>query len=45
MPHVIGVVDGTQIAITTPAGIEQPYVNRKGYHSVNVQLVSGLNLN
>lgn len=41
----MGCVDGTQIAITSP-NIDDPvypavaYLNRKGYHSINVQAVS-----
>lgn len=33
-PHVVGVIDGTHIKIN-----EEIFVNRKGYHSLNVQLV------
>lgn len=43
MPGVIGCVDCTHIAITRPGGDDEHpehiYVNRKGYHSINVQLV------
>lgn len=36
-PCVIGCVDGTHIAIQAPSTEpEKPYVNRKGYHSINV---------
>jgi hypothetical protein len=31
-PGVIGCVDGTHVRITAPS-----FVNRKGYHSLNVQ--------
>lgn len=34
-PHIIGIVDGTHIAIKTPDTNESCYVNRKGYHSIN----------
>ncbi|XP_015120747.1 putative nuclease HARBI1 [Diachasma alloeum] len=43
-PHAIGCIDGTHVAIVPPA-INHPihpeniYVNRKGYHSLNVQLI------
>lgn len=44
-PGVCGCVDGTHIAIVAPKTNddlypEHIYVNRKGYHSLNVQLVS-----
>nr|XP_034324835.1 putative nuclease HARBI1 [Crassostrea gigas] len=38
-PKVIGCVDGTQIRISTPTANEADYVNRKGFHSLNVQMV------
>lgn len=39
-PGVLGVIDGTQIAITAlPKEIENAFMNRKGFHSINVQLV------
>lgn len=43
-PGVIGCVDCTHVAIFTPTinddeFPENIYVNRKGYHSINVQLV------
>nr|CAI5865202.1 unnamed protein product [Callosobruchus analis] len=40
---IIGVIDCTHVAIVMPSGYQYPeniYVNRKNYHSVNVQLVS-----
>lgn len=42
---VVGVIDCTHIAITPPKKNdelypEHIYVNRKGYHSINTQLVS-----
>lgn len=43
-PGIIGAVDGTHIAIVAPSNQneqykEYTYVNRKGFHSLNVQLV------
>ena len=38
-PGVIGCVDGTHIRITAPHDNEADYVNRKGFHSINVQAV------
>ncbi|KAJ3649496.1 hypothetical protein Zmor_021236 [Zophobas morio] len=44
VPGVIGFVDGTHIAITKPTlNIEHQYLNRKGFHSKNVQIVCGPN--
>ncbi|XP_060588934.1 putative nuclease HARBI1 [Ruditapes philippinarum] len=37
-PKVVGVIDGTHIRIQAPANNEELYVNRKGFHSLNVQL-------
>ena len=36
-PCVIGWVDGSHIRILAPTESEPDYVNRKGYHSINVQ--------
>ena len=36
-PCVIGCVDGTHIRIQAPNKNENSYVNRKGFHSINVQ--------
>ncbi|XP_061170345.1 putative nuclease HARBI1 [Saccostrea echinata] len=38
-PKVLGCIDGTQIRIQTPSLNEPDYVNRKGFHSLNVQMV------
>ena len=38
-PGVLGVIDGTHIQIRTPAVHGAVYVNRKGNHSINVQVV------
>ena len=37
-PNVVGAVDGTHIRIQAPTQNEDDYVNRKGYHSINVQV-------
>ncbi|XP_046384859.1 putative nuclease HARBI1 [Ischnura elegans] len=44
MPGVLGCVDGTHIAIKAPREAEPSYVNRKLFHSINVQIVSNLDL-
>ncbi|XP_046863344.1 putative nuclease HARBI1 [Xenia sp. Carnegie-2017] len=38
-PCAIGCVDGTHIRIIAPSQNEPNYVNRKGYHSINVQVI------
>lgn len=38
-PGVIGCVDGTHIRIQAPNENENDYVNRKGFHSINVQAI------
>ena len=43
-PNVIGLVDGTQVPIKGPIVDEHLYVCRKGYHSVNMQIVCGPSL-
>lgn len=40
-PRVIGTIDCTHIRIQRPSTEENQYVNRKFYHSLNVQAVSG----
>ena len=37
-PNVIGAIDGTHIAIKSPSTTEEAYVNRKGAHTINVQV-------
>lgn len=36
---MVGCVDGTQIKIKAPNVNEGEYVNRKGFHSLNVQVI------
>ena len=36
-PGIIGCIDGTQIRIIAPSKNESDFVNRKGFHSINVQ--------
>ena len=38
-PGVIGCVDRTHVRIQEPRANENNFVNRKGYHSINVQAV------
>ncbi|XP_061193223.1 putative nuclease HARBI1 [Saccostrea echinata] len=38
-PNVIGCIDGTHVRIVAPSNDENAYVNRKGYHSLNIQAV------
>ena len=37
-PGVMGVIDGTHVQIMAPSLHEEQFVNRKNYHSVNVQV-------
>ena len=39
MPKTIGCIDGCHIPILSPVINEKVYVNRKGYHSINCQVV------
>ncbi len=40
LPGIVGAIDGTQVKIQAPSGDQEPYyVNRKGYHSINVQAI------
>ncbi|XP_050706375.1 putative nuclease HARBI1 [Eriocheir sinensis] len=38
-PGLVGVIDYTHIRITAPKEFPDEYINRKGYHSINVQIV------
>ena len=38
MPGVVGCVDGSHVRIVRPVNNEKAYVNRKNYHSINVQV-------
>ncbi|XP_062327791.1 putative nuclease HARBI1 [Osmerus eperlanus] len=38
-PNVIGCIDGTHIPIIAPSINEGDYVNRKSFHSINVQII------
>ena len=37
-PNAVGAIDGTQVRIQAPSHQEHEYVNRKSYHSINVQV-------
>ncbi|XP_069829368.1 putative nuclease HARBI1 [Dendropsophus ebraccatus] len=39
IPHVMGVLDCIHIALSAPHEREEIYRNKKGYHSVNVQMI------
>ena len=43
-PACIGAIDGTHIEIKLPPANEDTYVGRKGFHSINVQVVYDHNL-
>ncbi|XP_052259893.1 putative nuclease HARBI1 isoform X2 [Dreissena polymorpha] len=38
-PNVLGFVDCTHVKIRAPKRNEMDFVNRKGYHSVNIQMI------
>ncbi|XP_046585453.1 putative nuclease HARBI1 [Haliotis rubra] len=38
-PNVLGCVDGTFIRLMAPSENEADYLNRKGFHSLNVQMI------
>lgn len=43
-PGVVSVIDDTHISIVAPHNYEEVYVNRKNFHSINVQMVFDANL-
>ena len=43
-PDLLGCVDGTHIRIKRPKDNENDFVNRKGYHSINTQIVCDADL-
>ncbi|KAI0216810.1 putative nuclease HARBI1, partial [Lamellibrachia satsuma] len=43
-PNVVGCIDGTQIRIQAPSENEHEFINRKGYHSINVQVICDADL-
>lgn len=43
-PGVIGAIDGSHIAILKPREEEYNFINRKGFHSLNVQLICDADL-
>lgn len=39
-PNVIGIIDGTHVGLSAvPLEVENGYINHKGFHSLNVQVV------
>uniref|UniRef100_A0A8C5DIE3 Putative nuclease HARBI1 n=1 Tax=Gouania willdenowi TaxID=441366 RepID=A0A8C5DIE3_GOUWI len=44
MPNTIGVIDCTHVCIQAPHEREWEYINRKGRHSINIQLVGDADL-
>lgn len=40
IPRGFGCIDGTHVRILAPKRFEEEFVNRKGYHSINVQIVT-----
>ena len=38
-PNIIGCIDGTHVRIQAPSTNEHEYVNRKNFHSINVQVI------
>jgi len=38
IPNVLGAIDGTHINIPAPHGHQEAYVNRKGHHSIQLQV-------
>ncbi|XP_066585183.1 putative nuclease HARBI1 [Prorops nasuta] len=38
-PNTIGAIDGTHIKISAPQNHPETYINRKGYHSIQLQVI------
>lgn len=43
-PRVLGAIDCTHVAILKPSVEEHNFVNRKGFHSLNIQIICDANL-
>ncbi|CAC5400795.1 HARBI1 [Mytilus coruscus] len=43
-PNVLGLIDGTHVRIIAPSQHEEQFVNRKGYHSIKVQVIVNADL-
>lgn len=43
-PGIIGAIDGTHVAILKPSADEHNFINRKGFHSINVQVICDHNM-
>ncbi|XP_018372949.1 PREDICTED: putative nuclease HARBI1, partial [Trachymyrmex cornetzi] len=43
-PEVIGAIDGTHIKIAAPRNHSDSYINRKGYYSIQLQVVCDADL-
>ena len=44
LPNVIGAIDCTHVRLKPPSVNDYAYVNRKNYHSINVQIISDAKL-
>uniref|UniRef100_A0A673IH05 DDE Tnp4 domain-containing protein n=1 Tax=Sinocyclocheilus rhinocerous TaxID=307959 RepID=A0A673IH05_9TELE len=44
IPGIFGCIDGTHVRIQAPSKNEYLFVNRKGFHSINVQVVCDANM-
>lgn len=42
-PNIVGTIDGTHVLIKSPSVEEHLYVNKKNYHSINLQGVCDYN--
>ena len=43
-PGVVGLIDGTHISIRAPMEEPEAYINRKKFHSINVQVICDENM-